>query len=367
MFGLCVFLFILSTIISSIIFPNQSISNSGTGYIVYIKVCSVVCCQPLVIIAGRVSKSLLTNAEKELDVKSSFIRFIVHELKIPVNIASVGIDAAIFEAMSCGASDLDGMAGYLSSLDATKYSIITASEMLEDVSTMDKLNSHMITLDKVSVNISKLVLSSVRLFAIEAQKLLINLDVSGCCKRELMDLVILVDKPKVAQVIRNLVSNALKFTPAYGQVAVSLRLMTSETLKSHDSLLGISRHISSIFSSKTSTDVSIVQYIRVEIKDTGRGLTEEAASRLFEDSLYGDSDQRGLGIFISKKLVELHGGRLGAFSPGVNEGSIFYVDLPIKDRAMTSPTSKSARVAAAPDDDKVSCPAAIELSEIFTP
>jgi signal transduction histidine kinase len=107
---------------------------------------------------------------------------------------------------------------------------------------------------------------------------------------------------KLAQLIDNLVSNAIKFTPRDGRVGV--RLTARDTM------------------------------IRIEVSDTGIGIPDAERERLFErffraqSALEQQIQGTGLGLYISKAIVDAHGGRIGVDSaPG--EGTTFVVELPV--------------------------------------
>ncbi|HET9250914.1 MAG TPA: response regulator [Candidatus Eisenbacteria bacterium] len=110
------------------------------------------------------------------------------------------------------------------------------------------------------------------------------------------------DPHRIQQVVWNLLSNAMKFTPEGGRVDVS--------------------------ASGTGDHVSIT------VTDTGIGLEPESASRIFEpfQQVAGPSPARsgglGLGLAIVRHIVELHGGRVEASSPGLRRGTTFRVTLP---------------------------------------
>src|SRR5437899_5450374 len=114
---------------------------------------------------------------------------------------------------------------------------------------------------------------------------------------------IAVDPDRLQQVVWNLVSNAIKFTPSGGHVRVHL------ARDDHD--------------------------VRLAVSDTGIGFDPEVAAHLFERFRQGDSGTTrqygglGLGLGIVRHLVELHGGTVSAESAGENRGSLFTVCLPI--------------------------------------
>jgi CheY-like chemotaxis protein len=116
------------------------------------------------------------------------------------------------------------------------------------------------------------------------------------------ELMVLGDEVRLAQVFGNLLSNAASYTPDGGRVAVRAEQLDGE--------------------------------IAVSVSDNGRGLAPDIAPRVFELFVQGPRtiDRRegglGLGLAVARSLVELHGGRIEAFSEGVGRGSTFTVFLP---------------------------------------
>ncbi|MHB8605806.1 MAG: PAS domain S-box protein [Thermoplasmatota archaeon] len=114
---------------------------------------------------------------------------------------------------------------------------------------------------------------------------------------------IVADRERIGQVVANLVTNALKFTPAGGSIEVSAALEGTDAV--------------------------------VRVKDTGRGLDAGQIAKLFRpfSQVHASSPQiprgTGLGLFISKGIVEQHGGRIWVESDGVGHGSTFAFALPL--------------------------------------
>jgi signal transduction histidine kinase len=113
-----------------------------------------------------------------------------------------------------------------------------------------------------------------------------------------------VDETQIVQVFKNLVDNAIKYSPS-GTVKASLGIDPNG--------------LKALF----------------EIKDTGIGLTDSDKKRLFteggkgEESLKYNTDSAGYGLYIVKKIVETHKGKIWAESEGRGKGSKFCVELPI--------------------------------------
>ena len=111
------------------------------------------------------------------------------------------------------------------------------------------------------------------------------------------------DPDRLQQVFWNLLSNAVKFTPRGGRVQLRLQRVNS--------------------------------HVEVSVSDTGIGIGEDFLPHLFERFRQGDSTTTrihgglGLGLAIARRIVELHGGRIAALSPGEGKGATFRVELPV--------------------------------------
>jgi CheY-like chemotaxis protein len=132
------------------------------------------------------------------------------------------------------------------------------------------------------------------------------------------------DPDRLQQVFWNLLSNAIKFTPKAGRVQVRL-----ERINSH---------------------------VEVSVSDTGQGISAEFLPYVFERFHQAhDKTKRegglGLGMAITRQLVELHGGTINVFSPGEGQGSTFTVCLPLMILHNTEHPSRGAAEQPAVADD----------------
>ena len=106
------------------------------------------------------------------------------------------------------------------------------------------------------------------------------------------------DKDRIAQVISNLLSNAVKFTTKEkGTIYVTAEKKNSEAI--------------------------------VSVKDTGRGIDPEILPKLFTKFATKSSSGTGLGLFISKSIIEAHGGKIWAENNSDGKGATFSFSLPI--------------------------------------
>jgi signal transduction histidine kinase len=114
---------------------------------------------------------------------------------------------------------------------------------------------------------------------------------------------VFLDKAKIRQVVLNIIDNAIKYTQT-GGITISCKRKNG--------------------------------LCRIEIKDTGEGMTRVEISRLFKTFSRGAAGKRtwtegaGLGLYVAKQFTEMHNGRIWVESTGKQKGSTFYVELPIK-------------------------------------
>ena len=131
------------------------------------------------------------------------------------------------------------------------------------------------------------------------------------------------DTPRLTQVFWNLFSNAVKFTPAGGTIAVRSR----------------------------REETAVGPELVVEIEDTGIGIEPDVLRDIFDAFQQGEQaitrrfGGLGLGLAISKAIVELHGGSLTASSPGKGQGAVFSVRLPVSDLPAVPPAPETRRPA----------------------
>jgi signal transduction histidine kinase len=136
------------------------------------------------------------------------------------------------------------------------------------------------------------------------------------------------DRHRLMQVFRNLISNALKFTPKGGDVTITA---SWEAIEASDAKKITDQRASVLFS----------------IRDTGPGISKRNQRLLFGEGVQFDANRlqegrgSGLGLFISKKIVAAHHGRVWAKSDGEGMGSCFFLELPLQKLAEVKPNDSS--------------------------
>jgi len=245
---------------------------------------------------GRLYREL-EAANRELELasrhKSDFLANMSHELRTPLN-AIIGFSEVLHEQMF-GELNEQQLSYVDDILQAGRHLLSLINEVLD----LAKIEAGRMELDIGPVSISDVLRSGVTLESERASHGGITLGLSI----EPAEITAEADERRVRQVVFNLLSNAIKFTPPEGRVDVSAQL--------RDGL------------------------VEVAVADTGRGIAAEDLERIFEEFEQGRNgagvtvEGTGLGLPLSRRIVELHGGRLWVESI-VGVGSTFRFTLPVR-------------------------------------
>jgi len=137
---------------------------------------------------------------------------------------------------------------------------------------------------------------------------------------------IIADERKLKQIIYNLVSNAVKFTPEGGSVNISAHLSEYGILNAD-----LKRAVNVSYS---QSHIQHTHYIQITVADTGIGIKHDDLNRIFNpfEQVDGSSSRTyqgtGLGISLTRNLVELHGGTIWVESEGEGKGTSFSFVIP---------------------------------------
>jgi len=239
-----------------------------------------------------------TEVEKKLKelskLKSELLTRTSHELKTPVmHIKGYANILLNKYKKNLGIDELQ-IIGHIRKgilrLDTLIYDILHKAELDSDHGELNKVKSNLASLVDLSVR-------ELRSFAVLRGHSII-LDIGN-------NLIISFDKDQIRHVINNLITNAIKYTPRNGIIGVN-SIITDD-------------------------------FITIAVQDNGIGLTEDQINRLFTQfgkiERYGQgydiiTEGSGLGLYIAKKIIDLHDGRIWVKSGGINKGSTFYFSLP---------------------------------------
>jgi len=228
--------------------------------------------------------------------KDFFLAFVSHELRAPLN-AILGWSKILLT------KEVDEETRR-NALETIERSARVQTKLINDLVDSARVASGKLRLEYRPTNLYELVRGSFQAQKPAAEAKGITLEFGS----DRADLSVYGDANRLQQVFGNLISNAIKFTPEGGKVAVNIE--------------------------STDSTASIV------VSDTGQGINPDALPSIFRQFSQGDANQTrssaglGLGLSIAKILAERHGGSIEAHSPGIGNGSTFTVRLPLANAAV---------------------------------
>jgi signal transduction histidine kinase len=232
---------------------------------------------------------------RELDhLKSSFLANMSHELRTPLN-SILGFTQVILEGLDGPMTE--DMETDLKLIEKNGHHLLT---LINEVLDMAKIESGRVTLGMEPVMISDMLNDVLKTSRSLARKGVLYEYVSHLPD----DMMIMADTVRLRQILLNMVSNALKFTE---QGSVTLEAEQNNEM------------------------------VQIRVRDTGLGIPPDKLETIFEAFSQVDTSTTrkvggtGLGLPISRRLAEMHGGWLWADSKGIGEGSVFYLEIPIGD------------------------------------
>jgi signal transduction histidine kinase/ActR/RegA family two-component response regulator len=262
------------------------------------------------------------NLEVASQHKSEFLANMSHELRTPLN-SVLGFAQLLLE-----------QTGQLLSAKQTRFlaHIYTSGQhllqLINDILDLSKVEAGKMVLHPEPVMIPKL-LEEILVIArgLAAKK---GLRVETSVQTELPQVA--ADPVRLKQILFNLLSNAVKFTPEGGRVSVTVARVGGGRREREIPLPPAP-------SAADTRDDPVTEWLEIRVTDTGIGLTTEEMPRLFQDFVQLEAtatkhhEGTGLGLALTKQLVELHDGRIWAESLGRDRGSSFVVHLPFLDVA----------------------------------
>jgi diguanylate cyclase (GGDEF)-like protein len=239
---------------------------------------------------------LKLRSDNANEAKMTFISKMSHDIRTPMN-AIIGMTNIAMNV----ADDKEKLMECLKKIDSsTKYLL----SLVNDVLDISKIESGKITINEEPMNLLEVINDMENLFTMQADEKHINYKVNI----DIKDTYLIGDVTKLNQVIMNLIGNAIKFTPDWGDVTFTVKqiLQETDTAKYHFS-----------------------------VKDTGIGISTKSLHKIFDAFEQANSDivnkygGSGLGLSISSNLVRFMGGILKVDSVE-GEGAEFYFDLAFK-------------------------------------
>jgi signal transduction histidine kinase len=232
------------------------------------------------------------EAEHNSRVKDEFLSTLSHELRTPLNAIMGWADLIRRDGLENSSSLRQG-------LEVIDRNARAQLRLVEDLLDVSQIISGKIRLDVQRVDVARVIEAAVDSIRPAAEARNIRLQVT----LDALAPTLKGDPNRLQQIVWNLLTNAIKFTPKGGRVQVVLSRINS--------------------------------HLDLTVSDNGRGISPEFIPRVFDRFRQQDSSTTrhvgglGLGLAIVKELAELHGGSVHASSPGEGQGSSFTVTLPL--------------------------------------
>lgn len=225
--------------------------------------------------------------------KDDFLATLSHELRTPLN--------PVLLLASDGAENPEFPPHIRSIFETIRNNVRLEAKLIDDLLDLTRITHGKLELDMREVDINTAVAEAVEIVSsnLEKHQLVISLNL------EAKPSIVTADPVRLQQVLWNILNNAAKFTPKGGQITI-----LTTTLENHRVL--------------------------VRITDSGVGMREADLERVFNAFLQLENRKGGLGLglAISRQILELHNGNIRALSEGVGKGSTFEIELPL----LTSPS-----------------------------
>ncbi|CAB9499408.1 sensor kinase/phosphatase LuxQ [Seminavis robusta] len=337
-----------------------------------------------------------------LEAKRRFVRFVSHEVRTPLNTVCMGL--TLLQEDIRGHSGRTLLSPHLTETqrliakqqeeanlpksievkqeDATEWINLSeevlgntqaAVNVLNDLLNYDKIQRGKLSLEFTVIPIWVLVEKTVKEFKLMAAEKEITLKLlfanalvgappekeeapttASCLRKDILSQVVVGDVGRISMLLRNLISNALKFTPQKGNLTVQVDATDKLDIhqpRSTSMSFGRGQSRSGSMNNRKQSNADSLKhfdladgdqialpprgYIDIRVIDTGVGMTEAQLKTVFHDGVQFGANKlqggggSGLGMFIAKSIVEQHEGALDVTSEGLGHGTTFIAKLPL--------------------------------------
>lgn len=250
---------------------------------------------------------------QDKNLKDDFASLAVHELRAPLT--SIKDSSELLLNHKYTLKD-DEKEQFLKMINRQSHLLLDQVGSILDIA---KLESGTFSLNKKPDTIDELIYERIKMFTPQAERKNIFLTYNVDNHLPLVD----IDKVRMGQALNNLISNSIKFTPEGGKIILSAATLFNKG----------------------------VQELRVSVADTGRGIPKEDQGKIFTKFYQVKSkdgaeerDGSGLGLYITKKIIDAHGGSISLDSDE-ERGTIITLTLPIYKPEQTEATPHSLNAA----------------------
>jgi len=258
--------------------------------------------------ANSLIKENLKKLQENEKLKDDFINIAAHELRTPIQ-PILGLSDLINHSLQNDTSEID-KSELKSDMKVIYRNAKKLQKLTNDILDVSRIDSHILNLNTSRFDFVELIKNTIEDFTTNSEKkeenVYIDFDLRDETKsKEVLDQSILIegDKTRISQVLLNLLNNARKFTEE-GKITVTVLIKKD------------------------------AKEVIVSISDSGKGINSEVMNHLFEKFISRSDSGTGLGLYISKNIIEAHRGKIWASNNQNGIGSTFSFSIPVESRSM---------------------------------
>ena len=251
----------------------------------------------------------LIKLQENEKLKDDFINIAAHELRTPIQ-PILGLSDLINRNLQNNTSEID-TSELKNDMKVIYRNAKKLQKLTNDILDVSRIDSHILNLNVSSFDFIELIRNTIQDFTINSEKKEENVSIdcnflNVTKSKDILDQSVWVegDKVRISQVILNLLNNAKKFTKD-GKINIT------------------------VLRKKNAKEVI------VSIGDKGKGINSEVMNHLFEKFITKSDSGTGLGLYISKNIVEAHGGKIWASNNQNGIGSTFSFSIPVELRSIS--------------------------------
>jgi PAS domain S-box-containing protein len=276
------------------------------------------------------ARTARAEAEAANQAKDDFIAVVSHELRSPLN-SMLGWTKLI----KMGKIDEETLPQALQAIERGAQAQV---QLVDDLLDISRIIRGKLNLFFTPFNVASVLEIAINLAGptTEAKQIRLEQQINTSAT-----LLVSGDSQRIQQVVGNLLTNAIKFTPPGGQITVGL-----EKVESEQQGQGVDESMQRV-SAYPHSNLPAPSYAKITVTDTGRGISAELLPHIFDrfrqdKRIAGKTkDGLGLGLAIVQQLVEMHQGKVFADSPGEGLGATFTILLPLIHQSMEGDTTLS--------------------------
>ena len=258
--------------------------------------------------ANSLIRENLKKLQENEKLKDDFINIAAHELRTPIQ-PILGLSDLINRSLQNNTREID-TSELKNDIKVIYRNAKKLQKLTNDILDVSRIDSHILNLNASRFDFVELVKNTIQDFTTNSEKKEENVSIdcnflNETKSKEVLDqsIWVEVDKARISQVLLNLLNNARKFTEE-GKITVTVLMKKNR------------------------------KEVIVSISDKGKGINSEVMNHLFEKFISRSDSGTGLGLYISKNIIEAHRGKIWASNNQNGIGSTFSFSIPVELRSM---------------------------------